>query len=356
MTRITALVLLLGLGACGGQPGAMLEDYQRRVARVTGSALPPAQPLTAPAYPRHRERSVPVPEVRARLLELFDFEFCDLSQLVAERNSILGRYAPASRRLDYEWRFAHRLSRCREWLARAADPEHAALRARLEEIASLKAQARAPAWWAVTYDSAEFERHFSLATPPLPVEAPPPPLVAFDALLALSTHLADPPDGLDLTALESRLQQIGVSAWGGAWLHSALALAGTLDGTAALLEQAAARPYCRNGAATPEARILQTVFWKFYAGRVQPYLSQVHRHGEAWLVRHQQLLGSQALPLPPAVAGYAARALGRAPGSVWQQLAQARERHTQAWQELLGQCGLMPGDGQRKGEPAGSPG
>jgi hypothetical protein len=182
------------------------------------------------------------------------------------------------------------------------------------------------------------------------------PLAALDALLALESGQASPPDGLDLPALEAQLQQLGASAWGGAWLHAAVALGTTLDGTAALLEQAAARPYCRQGRPTPEARILQTVFWKFYAGRVQPYLSQVHRQGEAWLQRHAALLASQRVTPPPAFADYAARALGTGEGSVWQRLGAARERHTRAWQELLGQCGLMPDAAQRKGEPEGSPG
>jgi hypothetical protein len=300
MIWVTACGACLLAAGCSEAPVALLDDYQQRVARVTAQPLPPAVRYDTPAYPRPRERSVPAPEVRVRLLELFDFEFCDLSQLIAERNSILDRYAPASRRLDYEWRFAHRLGRCREWLGQDRDPARDELRARLDEIAAIKHEALGPAWWATTYGSAEFERHLSLATPPLPPGVPAAPLAALDALLALESGQASPPDGLDLPALEAQLQQLGASAWGGAWLHAAVALGTTLDGTAALLEQAAARPYCRQGRPTPEARILQTVFWKFYAGRVQPYLSQVHRQGEAWLQRHAALLASQRVTPPPA--------------------------------------------------------
>ena len=74
-----------------------MADYTARVARITGQpiVLPQAAPLP---YPRARDLHLPLPEVRARLLDLTDFQRCNLTQLIAERNSIMGRgYWPATR-------------------------------------------------------------------------------------------------------------------------------------------------------------------------------------------------------------------------------------------------------------------
>lgn len=346
----TAWVGLVGLltllSACdGGRPEALLDDYAGRIARITQQ---PALNLPMPAglaYPRHRERRLDVPEVRARLWDLSDYRRCDLSQLIAERNSIMGRYWPASQRLDYELRFAHRLGRCRQRLQEAtadSDEEAQEWREEVETVFAAKQGTLAAVWWAVTYDSAEFERHFSLSTGLLPLgEAP--PLEALGRLTALGRTLSEPTDGLDLAALEATLQALR-DRYGGAWQRSALALTETLAATAAQLEAAERRRLCPQGKPTPEARIVETVFYRFYAERLQPYLAQIHQDGDAWLSAHAALLETldRLETDPSSLQGYRERVLGRGTGSLWADLAAARDRHTRAWQSLLGDCGLMP--------------
>ncbi|MEC8847712.1 MAG: DUF3080 family protein, partial [Pseudomonadota bacterium] len=60
------------------------------------------------------------------------------------------------------------------------------------------------------------------------------------------------------------------------------------------------------------------------------------------------LLAAAPAEAPAAFERYAQRALSTAPGSLWADLADARQRHTLAWQRLLRGCGLMP-DGSRPG-------
>lgn len=336
--------LLVALSACrGGSPEALLEDYAQRIARITGQPyqalpLPPGTP-----YPRHRERRRDVPEVRARLWDLGDFRRCDLSQLIAERNSIMGRYWPASQRLDYELRFAHRLGRCQRWLQQNAEDEDAReWRAEVDSVLAAKGDTLAAVWWAVTYDGPEFERHFSVSASLLQ-RTDSPPLAALHQLAALGKHLATPPDGLDRAALEAALHALR-DRYGGAWQRSALALSATLGATARQLAAADRQRLCPQGRPTPEARIVETVFYRIYAERLQPYLAQIHQDGDAWLAAHAALLATTGT-LPVALRDYRARVLGRGPGSVWAELAAARQGHTEAWQSLLGDCGLMPSAG-----------
>jgi hypothetical protein len=334
------LGLALMLSACGGSGAeGLLADYAERVGRITGQPSPTLPPSPEQAYPRHRERAVEAPEVRGRLWDLGDFRRCDLSQLIAERNSIMGRYWPASQRLDYELRFAHRLGRCQRWLAvNAEDEESLAWRADVDSVLAAKAGTLAAVWWAVTYDSPEFERHFSLSAPLL-ASGEAPPLSALNQLTTLGRQLPDPPDGVDRAALESALQRLR-ERYGGRWQRSALALTATLSATAEQLRAADRARLCPQGRPTPEARIVETVFYRIYAERLQPYLAQVHQDGDAWLSVHEALLAT--VNPPAAFAPFRQRVLSREAGSVWSELAAARDRHTQAWQALLGDCGLMP--------------
>jgi hypothetical protein len=329
---------------CERGPAADLADYRARVQRASNVDVRAPAPLALPAYPSHRARAVPIPEVRGSIWELlFDLPDCELGHLVSERNSILGRYWPATSRFDYELRFGLRLDRCRTRLAARppADAAEREFRARLDGIHLAKQNTLAAVWWALSYDSAEFERAFSPAARPLTVVGA--DSAAHDAieyLIALSAQLEAPGDGIDLAALERALQQLAVSQYGGALLRSLGLLIVELDAASAALESA--RP-CPQQRPTPQARVLHTVFTQYYAGRTQPYMAAVQRGGRRWLELHARLLASQQVAPPPAFTRFRRLALAIGEGSLWAQWLQARDRHVRAWQQVLGACGLMPG-------------
>jgi hypothetical protein len=329
---------------CEQGPAADLADYRARVQRASGVDVRAPAPLALPAYPSHRERAVPIPEVRGSVWELlFDLPDCELGHLVSERNSILGRYWPATSRFDYELRFGQRLDRCRTRLAARppADEAEREFRARLDEIHLAKQDTLAAVWWALTYDSVEFERAFSPAAPALGVGTD--DSAAHDALeylIALSAQLDAPGDGIELAALERTLQQLAVSQYGGALLRSLGLLVAELDAASAALETA--RP-CPQQRPTPQARVLHTVFTEYYAARAQPYMAAVQRGGQRWLELHARLLARQQIELPSTFARFRAHALAVDDGSLWMRWLHARDRHVQAWQQVLGACGLMPG-------------
>lgn len=337
------------VSACRQGPEAMMADYTARVARITGQpiVLPQAAPLP---YPRARDRHLPLPEVRARLLDLTDFQRCNLTQLIAERNSIMGRgYWPATQRLDYEFRFGHRLARCHAWLADqdALDADDAALLAQIAPLRAVKAATRPLAWWAATWASDEFARYFSAAAA-LPDAAAQAPVRAFATLAAPARRFGDPPDGVALKDIESALQTVRSAPYGGGWVRAAGRMTATLEAAADALEAVDLQRLCPQALPNPQARIFETVFYQVYAGRLQPYLAALHREGAAQLKALAPLLAAAPAEAPAAFARYARRALSTAPGSLWADMATARERHTLAWQRVLRGCGLMP-DGPRPG-------
>lgn len=346
MHRCLLPIAMLVCG-CTSQADDLLADYRARVQRASGVAVEHPQRMPVPAYPSHRHRSVPVPEVRGSVWELlFDLPDCELDQLVSERNSILGRYWPATSRFDYELRFRLRLDRCRARLARhpTQDEAQREFQARLDEIDAAKRGTLPALWWALTYDSREFEQAFSPAADPLQGDGRRrAALAALDHLEGVSTQLSRPTDGIALAPLEQALQQFAEARYGGGLLHSVVLLVGELDAASTALESAAAAPVCPQRRPTPRARVLQRVFERHYAGRVQPYMADVERGGRAWLDAHARLLAGQQVTWPAAFERFRRAALDDGPDSLWQRWTGARERHVQAWQSVLGQCALMPG-------------
>ena len=115
-------------------------------------------------------------------------------------------------------------------------------------------------------------------------------------------------------------------------LEALEALARTLDGAAGALEQRLEqRAVCLNGRPTPDARVLHTVFGKFYAGRVQPYLARVHRQSQTYFALIDRL--AETTDAPGAFAAYReAHLRPDTPHGPQARFAAAIQRHAAAWQ------------------------
>ncbi|MDZ7825615.1 MAG: DUF3080 family protein [Gammaproteobacteria bacterium] len=115
------------------------------------------------------------------------------------------------------------------------------------------------------------------------------------------------------------------------------------DVSAAMETRESRRPVCPLGRPTPDARILENLFQRYYAGvsaegapAVQPFLADLSSDYRRWLDALVQLRRAQRTQAPD---GFSAVADLQAE---WQALVRARDRHTQLWQDLLERCGLEP--------------
>jgi len=347
---------------CGCAPPAerLLDDYLARVRRSTDADLD-LRPVAVPRYPSVRDRGVPLIETQGSWLEILRFKPCGLGELIGERNSILARVAPASRRLDYELRFRAGLDRCAALLAgdAATDEGRADLRVRVHELQQAKAENVGPLWWWATYDSPAFAALFSIAREPLvpgDTAAFSQARLATETLLSVAPLLDSPPVDFDLAGLEQAYQQLELSGFGGRWLLSTAQLVTALDAASGALETAVDRRVCPMGRPNDRARILQTVFLKFYAAGVQPWLAELTQQGDIWLELQRRLLATQRVALPAAFETYRQQALGRDADSAWAHLANSRQRHIEAWQAVLRQCDLMPKAPVRPEAAASAPG
>src|SRR5690606_8032454 len=129
-------------------------------------------------------------------------------------------------------------------------------------------------------------------------------------------------------------------------LQRAAVLATTrLDDASRLIEaRVEGRPVCARPDLRPRAaENMRGMFMSVYIGEVQPYLAEIQRARRELMppLRELAAIGGGR---SAALAGYARRTLGEADAdSVWHRFDRAVARHAEAWQALLGQCGMRPG-------------
>ncbi|GAA0785904.1 DUF3080 family protein [Marinobacterium sediminicola] len=347
--RSILLLLIIVLSGCSDQVHEdKLRDYAYRVGNAIDSDYQLNFSLLPPPFPPKRERSLPVDEIHEGLLDVLDFRRCGLMELIGERNTSLGKLALPSQRLIYETRFLPRIRQCILDLEQIEDKDEdtLALLNRLNRIEESKRINYPLVISNAIFNSDEISQHFALKAKPLNQLA----LDNFNGLMQAFEpfqHLAtlserddwDEPNWIQ--DLENSYETFYRSEFGADWLHSLLMLTQTLEQTAQAIEaRLERRPICFNRKPTPQAEIIRNVFQRYYAGQLQPWMSIVDRTGQQW--RSQWLKLVNQLPTTAPTAEYFVQLFGKQPESAWQTYLQARNRHTRAWQKLLGQCGMMP--------------
>ncbi|MFP4136806.1 MAG: DUF3080 family protein [Halomonas sp.] len=304
--RLAAALLALvalGLAGCGGSDDneALLRDYQRGLAERL--ELPPPEP-TAPdnigAFPELRERRVAIPEVREGLLDVYALRECHIATLVAERNSALGRVAPASERWRYELKLLERLEACLD----GEVPDRLAEQdlARLERLAATKREQLPAASWNGLFASEEWADNFSRVSSSLPPDALAPPRAqreALDYLRRLGQAPFDPEvSHPDPEALEGHLQALRERPYTAELLRTLTLAERRLAEATALLETRLARDD-----ACPAGGFSASLEEAPAGPALADWLARLDDAGETWLKGLAPLFASLEAP-PEEVAAY----------------------------------------------------
>jgi hypothetical protein len=146
-----------------------------------------------------------------------------------------------------------------------------------------------------------------------------------------------PPSRPDLDAAFLALYQSERSSQ---LIHSLSRLTHTLEQATTMLGNPAVARLCPMGQPTSQSRILLNVFVLFYAGEIQPQMAQVQRLGRPWSESIMQL--SSVPEVPSATADYLTL-LAAGETSLWQRYQSQISAHSQAWQTVLSNCGMRPG-------------
>ncbi len=349
-TLASATILLAVATACSdaNDPQAMLADYVSRVENATETSVDNAFENGLLGYPDRRDRRVPLADVRIGMLEFLGLIQCDLQEIVGERNSSLGKVMPVSQQLVYEHRLLVSARQCRRQLAEK-DSNLFDLQQTLDEIVRIKRAELPKAYWNATFGSPEFEQMFSLAASPLRIDVAGGSNGEIERALLylanLGSSLGDESLELESARLEVHYKTLASRRMAGELLGALDLLRHHLDAAARAIEaRLENRPLCYQQRPTPKARILENVFRKYYVSQVQPYLSRVHRQTQNWLEPINLLAEAQQTQMTPAFEAYFEAQLSlEASDALWKMYERALHRHTRAWQSVLGQCGLMPG-------------
>lgn len=375
--RLLPLISIVLLGGCIEQSASdLLTDFQQRIERpleVDVDDITPSS-VTLPSYPPRRERLQTHPDIREGVIDVLAFRHCNMLDLIAERNSILGKVAPFSQRYLYELHFIAMASQCLPSLD-DTNPDLTDFRQQLQQVLNTKRQDLRQGLIDLIYNSEETEKQFSRSALPLqPMtktgqdddsdQGFQASLTALDTLIyaARQTQLAEKegiyPMTLNSAELEVALATLHHSDFGARLLQSLQLITNQLNDNASLITtRLNNRPVCYRQQPNETGKIAQNVFNRYYASGVQPYLAQVYQQARAWRQRWMTL-NQLAAPLPAELQRYQVQLwegagsvaeLGQnemgsnRPTSIWQAYLLAQQRHTNAWQALLSQCGLMPG-------------
>ena len=333
----------------------MLNDYQTRMSNVLETDLPPPQDSpTLLELPDKRDRINSTFDIRQGLWEVLDFRQCDMLPIISKRNSLLGKVMLPSQKMRYELRFFAAIKNCQALLATLpaseADDSVEAFKTRLDEIYQLKAANLPAEIWNGIYASGEISKQFKTNASPLPLSKTAkgsPRLNTQSALNKLAYLSSLPtsdtfelPDWLD--NIEDEYAIFHHSDFGSQLLATLPLVTSSLNRVAAGIELRLKRkPFCYKGHQPQRATVLNNIFRKYYVQQVQPYMALLEQQGKPWFETHDAIM--TRLPAPPLMKKYQQQVLStNNPRSLWGRWVSARNRHTKAWQTILGQCNMMP--------------
>ena len=350
-TIIVAIFLMIS-GCDSSKPESMLSEYSQRLSTVLETDIQLSALPALPNFPQKRHRTHLTTELRQGLWEVLDFRQCDMLGIISERNSSLGKVMPPSQKMRYELRFLHALQQCQNTLQARDDPDQEldAFKERLDEILTLKLNSLPLEVWNGIYASSEISKQFKTSSAPLANEVPETgsdyaaihsAMQRFDHLAKLATSKTiELPNWLD--DIEDDYAALYRSDLGSQLLTSLNLLIKHLNAVAEAIDRRLSRkPFCFKGHQPPRATVLNNVFRKYYVQQVQPYMARVEQNARPWFTAHAAII--QKLPATPAMKAYADQVFSlQHNNSLWSRWIAARDRHTKAWQTILGQCNMMP--------------
>ena len=327
----------LWLTGCSDVPTALtpLADYQTRVANTLQRETISYQVVPVPQLPDVRELRNEVPRVSISLLDSWRLDQCAAGQLIAQRNSALGKLEGGVSRYFFDRKLTQALADCVAALERSGDQ---ALAKRLQNAYREKLQTL-PASRQLALATDDALRH-SLRIAPTSLEtadddAFAATLAALDRVIAvLSEPISARTDSSD-TQLEQALQRLHQSDYLPKLWRTLHELHYYLRQLEPLLSELATAAGCDSRGRPERAEVLHTVFLKYFIQQVQPQLGGFTRQGYAVNDRLQQLI---AISEQPALQQYLQEL-----SALTQRLNQSSKAHVQPWQDFFAACDFTPG-------------
>lgn len=321
--RSLLILITVVLGGCFEEgPGDLFDDYQTKVARVQ-DAEELKQEWEFEGLPRKRELLLYVPSVSIGLIDSYQLRQCGLFNLIAERNSVLGKVADEFRNYDYQVALLEGVGKCLS--SDELDPEIIELLRGIEQQKlaqfplhqwnliyasdAMQSQMRGSQW--LRQDIGQQVRQTS------------------DALEHLNHSLNTPLVSGKTTEVQEVLEK---SSTLGDLYYSLARASVELDTITEQLTTFDANIICGKQRDTTKFRYLNNVFEQQYIGKVQPYMAQLDGY-------YQQLAPQLAMfDAQPELHSYYFPIQ-----DTHQDFRASTRRHVEYWQQLFKRCGRKVG-------------
>lgn len=333
LRHATVAMLLLSLTGCFGDDPAIaqFQTYQQRLANVVETDPLPLSDAISIALPRKRDLLLPLADIRMGLLDAYELRECGLFQLIADRNSILGKVQDAFRHLDYEIKLLNTVAYC------LSNIENETLTEQLTALQEQKSQQLTTVYWNTFASSEAWRKQLIPAGNALiPPDAPFP---HSDALLAIARYanlIGQKPQQVDAISLQEPIEK---QHYLGAVFLSLDESTRWLNTITQQLERDDHLIICGENRDPTRLNYLRNVFDTFFIGAVQPYVSKLNGlYLDVQPSLHQ--LNESISAAPSHFHPYQDAYLR---GDRYDEFQRAVKHHVQYWQSLFSRCQITVG-------------
>ena len=323
LVRSTLLCLTMVLTGCfDDSPQNYFDDYQTKIANVQ-DADEIQEDWELESLPRKRELFIEVPSLSIGLIDSYQLRQCGLFNLIAERNSVLGKVADEFRNYDYQVALLEGVGHCLS--NNELEPEIVEL---LREIEQQKLAQFPLHQWNLIYASEAMQSQMR-GSQWLRADIGDQVRQTSDALEHINQALNIPLVSGKTTEVQEGLEK---SSTLGDLYYSLSRASAELDTITQQLTTFDANIICGKQRDTTKFRYLNNVFEQQYIDRVQPYIAQLDGY-------YQQLAPQLAMfDAQPELHSYYFPIQ-----DAHQAFRSSTRRHVDYWQQLFKRCGRKVG-------------
>ncbi|MCC4816802.1 hypothetical protein BCU85_02910 [Vibrio lentus] len=323
LVRSTLLCLTMVLTGCfDDSPQNYFDDYQTKIANVQ-DADEIQEDWELESLPRKRELFIEVPSLSIGLIDSYQLRQCGLFNLIAERNSVLGKVADEFRNYDYQVALLEGVGQCLS--NKELDPEIVEL---LKEVEQQKLAQFPLHQWNLIYASEAMQSQMR-GSQWLRADIGDQVRQTSDALEHINRALNTPLVSGKTTEVQEGLEK---SSTLGDLYYSLSRASAELDTITQQLTTFDANIICGKQRDTTKFRYLNNVFEQQYIDKVQPYMAQLDGY-------YQQLAPQLAMfDAQPELHSYYFPIK-----DAHQAFRSSTRRHVDYWQQLFKRCGRKVG-------------
>lgn len=329
------------LASCGNNSEIAddLNEYKQRLESFTELEALPAADVVDLQAPSKSSLKLEIPEISINLREFYAFNDCALSQLVAERNTSLGKLQLPSSRYLYELSLLKELKRCEQQLV--TQKEKSELVHKLRDWHTQKSQLLPLAWGNLFTQSDESYVFFAAHTGYISGDSND-NFNASKLAFAYIVALANNADNLSLEEqnanspnaklLENHLKELEKSRLLAKMWRTQLLLIEQLDAISPMLEEYARINTCVNITQKDDIDIMQNIFRIFFAEKIQPAAAELNKYYYQLTPIISKLLENEVLPTE------LIQYIALHTNEKHQQYRASMQKHIRLWQVIFARC------------------